>query len=164
MPTYEYQCEDGHDFEVYCTISARPEAPPCTEVVFVPHVSPTDLGLEPTEDEVPDPLHGRAYTQDNVPGTLCLCGATSRRVFRTAPMIWTSETHNTVLDYPGSKSKKAGYTMSHADKAATRVSCGAGGMINPRTSAEHPMAARVMPEWKTSTRRRLGIPAVKREG
>lgn len=164
MPTYEYQCEDGHDFDVYCTISARPETPACTEVVFVPHVSPSDLGLEPATDETLDALHGRPYTQDDVPGTLCLCGATSKRVFRTAPMIWTSETHSTILDYPGSKRQKAGYTMSHGDKAATRVSSGAGGMINPRTSAEHPMAARIMPEWKTSTRRRMGIPAVKRGG
>ena len=164
MPTYEYLCEDGHEFEVYCTISARPESPSCTEIVFVPHVSPTDLGLEATQAEDINATQGRVYTQDDVVGTLCLCGATSKRVFRTAPMVWTSETHNTILDYPGSKKQKAGYTMSHGDKAATRVSSGAGGMINPRTSAEHPMAARIMPEWKTSTRRRLGIPGVKREG
>lgn len=29
MPTYEFQCTEGHDFEHFCSISAKPSSTPC---------------------------------------------------------------------------------------------------------------------------------------
>lgn len=40
MPTYDYGCEDKHDFEVRCSISARPATTPC------PHPGCTKLAKQ----------------------------------------------------------------------------------------------------------------------
>ena len=29
MPTYEFECEEGHQFEIFCSISSKPENPSC---------------------------------------------------------------------------------------------------------------------------------------
>lgn len=31
MPTYSFQCPEGHTFDIFCSISAKPDAPPCPE-------------------------------------------------------------------------------------------------------------------------------------
>ena len=55
------------------------------------------------------------------------CGAGSRHVFLVAPAMPTL----IVVDYPGSKKHKAGYSHSHADKAGTKIQVGYGGKITP---------------------------------
>lgn len=128
MPTYEFECPEGHQFEIFCSISSKPEHPPCSVVVEKAFCSPC------TEE----------------------CGKAAKQVFRTPPTTWiVGEGHKTVLDYPGSKGLKAGYVHSHGFKHATKVSSGAGGVINPRTSAEHPVVNNIIPDYKTSTKRRL---------
>jgi hypothetical protein len=86
------------------------------------------------------------------------CGLAAKQVFLTAPDLWiTGDSGNrkTVLDTPGAKAHKAGYVHSHGDIGVQKVSVGAGGALNPRTHREHPLAARVQPDYKTSTKRRL---------
>lgn len=135
MPTYEYACPEGHQFEIYCSISSKPDAPPCPEVLYYERLEPTEMA-QPVEPHV--------------------CGLPARQVFLTPPTTWIPGVdHKTVLDYPGSKAHKAGHVHSHGFKYATKVSVGAGGAINPRTSAENPLAQRIIPDYKTSTKRRL---------
>ena len=43
-----------------------------------------------------------------------------------------------VVDYPGSKKFKAGYTMSHGDKRGTRIQTGYGGKVTPRDEGPPP--------------------------
>lgn len=139
MPIYEYMCPEGHQFEIRCSVSARPEAPPCPWAVTRPigHGNDGDSCEDSTEEEIN-----------------CLLPA--KQVFITPPITWIPGVdHTTVLDYPGSKSQKAGHVHSHGFKYATKVSVGAGGALNPRTSAEMPLASRVIPDYKTSTKRRL---------
>lgn len=71
------------------------------------------------------------------------CGAEAKSIVKTAPTVWGGVG---VLDYPGSKKFKAGYVHSHGDKPAEKVSMGFGGMINPSTTALHPLANRVVPD------------------
>lgn len=139
MPTYEFECPEGHQFEIYCSISSKPDAPPCPCTVArkVGHDNGGSFCEDCAEEEVP-------------------CGLTARQVFLTPPTTWIPGVdHKTVLDYPGSKAHKAGHVHSHGFKHATKVSSGAGGMINPRTSAENPIVDRVIPDYKTTTKRRL---------
>lgn len=139
MPTYEYECPEGHQFEIYCSISSKPDAPPCPCVVARPvgHGNGGDFCEDCAEEEVP-------------------CALPARQIFLTPPTTWIPGVdHKTVLDYPGSKAHKAGTVHSHGFKHATKVSSGAGGMINPRTSAEDPIVNNVIPDYKTSTKRRL---------
>lgn len=75
------------------------------------------------------------------------CAATATRFFGSAPMVWDS-TKTTVLDYPGSKRLKAGYQHTHGDRSATRMSVGAGGVLNPSHRPRDPMADYIKPEWK----------------
>jgi hypothetical protein len=136
VPTYEWSCPDGHTFEIYCSISSKPEAPPCPEVLYYESVESDDPNVAPVK-----PVE---------------CGKPAHQVFLTPPTTWIPGVdHKTVLDYPGSKAHKAGHVHSHGFKYATKVSAGAGGMINPRTSAEAPIVNRVIPDYKTSTKRRL---------
>lgn len=71
------------------------------------------------------------------------CGEACKQVFLTSPHVWKGLY---VLDYPGSKEKKAGYVHSHVDPGATRVSVGAGGALNPKSKELHPMAHKVIPD------------------
>ena len=146
MPTYEFLCEAQHTFEIYCSISSKPDHPSCPiEVVYpVPAVAIMCTEHEPgCTCKQPAPERGP-------------CGAPSKQVFLTPPTTWIPGVdHKTVLDYPGSKAHKAGHVHSHGFKHATKVSSGAGGMINPRTSAENPIVDRVIPDYKTTTKRRL---------
>lgn len=75
------------------------------------------------------------------------CGEVCRQAFLTAPHVWKGLY---VLDYPGSKSLKAGYIHSHGDPGVEKVSSGAGGMLNPKTKELHPIAHNVFPEKKPS--------------
>ena len=61
------------------------------------------------------------------------CGAESHHVFLTAPAMPT----HIVVDYPGSKKFKAGYTHTHGDRKGTKIQVGAGGKI---TRSEEPKA------------------------
>ena len=135
MPTYEFRCPEGHTFEIFCSISSKPNAPPCPA-------------------EVADPAHG----QEDASPVANPCGLAAKQVFLTPPDLWiTGDSGNrkTVLDTPGAKANKAGYVHSHGDIGVQKVSVGAGGALNPRTHREHPLAARVQPDYKTSTKRRL---------
>ncbi len=87
MPTYDYGCKNGHDFEVRCSIADRPQELSC-----------------PT------------------------CGGSSHQVILQAPKLFTT----IVPDYPGSKKLKAGYTLSHADKNATKTLSGPYGMVQKK--------------------------------
>lgn len=149
MPTYEYECPEGHQFEIYCSISSKPENPPC----------PVSIRMRFREDKCEQQMsHGRdgAAQCDVCPVEPEPCELPARQVFLTPPTTWIPGVdHKTVLDYPGSKAHKAGHVHSHGFKYATKVSSGAGGMINPRTSAEAPIVNRVIPDYKTSTKRRL---------
>lgn len=90
MPTFEFRCSNQHDFELRCSISSKPESPPC-----------------PT------------------------CEAPAKQVFLTPPPIWIpGVTHQTVLDYPGSKAQKAGHVHTHGYKPATKVQSGYGGVTS----------------------------------
>ena len=73
------------------------------------------------------------------------CGGVTRQVILTAPHVWKNLY---VLDYPGSKALKAGYIHSHGDPGVSKVSSGAGGMLNPKTKELHPIAHNVIPERK----------------
>lgn len=137
MPTYEYSCPSGHNFEIFCSISSKPEAPPCPEVLCYEQLEPTDIA-QPVEPRV--------------------CGLPAKQVFLTPPDLWiTGDCGNrkTVLDTPGSKANKAGYVHTHGNIGVQKVSVGAGGALNPRTHREHPLAERVRPDYKTTTKRRL---------
>lgn len=139
MPTYEYRCPDGHDFEIFCSISSKPEAPPC------PYERCTVDGHDDVLCKSDDPC-------------IAVCGLPAKQVFLTAPDLWiTGDSGNrkTVLDTPGAKAHKAGYVHSHGNIGVQKVSVGAGGALNPRTHREHPLAARVQPDYKTSTKRRI---------
>ena len=140
MPTYEYQCPEGHQFEIRCsTISAKPDAPECPCIVARPvgHGNGGDFCEGCAEEEVP-------------------CGLVAKQVFITPPVTWIPGVdHKTVLDYPGSKGLKAGHVHTHGFKHVNKVSVGAGGALNPRTSAENPIVDRVIPDYKTSTKRRM---------
>lgn len=71
------------------------------------------------------------------------CGEPMRQVFLSAPHQWKNLY---VLDYPGSKALKAGFVHSHGDPGVRRVSVGAGGALNPKTSPLHPLARNVIPD------------------
>jgi hypothetical protein len=146
MPTYEFMCHEGHQFDIWCSISSKPEHPPC-----------------PVEVRYPVPMIA-VMCEEHEPGCTCKqpvpqlgpCEAPSKQVFLTPPTTWIAGVdHKTVLDYPGSKAQKAGHVHSHGFKYGTKVSSGAGGMINPRTSTEAPVASNVIPDYKTSTKRWL---------
>lgn len=79
------------------------------------------------------------------------CGADSRRVILTVPPLLTE----IIPSYPGSKKLKAGYVHSHGDKAATKVSSGYGGCVNPRTNDLDPIAKGVIPEPPKTPQKRL---------
>lgn len=135
MPTYEFMCPEGHQFEIWCSISSKPENPPCPVEVERTYCNPPCDMCSPSDEP---------------------CGLPAKQVFLTPPTTWIAGVdHKTVLDYPGSKAQKAGHVHSHGFKYGTKVSSGAGGMINPRTSAEAPVASNVIPDYKTSTKRRL---------
>lgn len=143
MPTFEFACPEGHTFEIYCSISSKPEAPPCPVALFFERSEPVEVTCD---DE----------TVTMTPVQPHVCGLPARQVFLTPPTTWIPGVdHKTVLDYPGSKGLKAGHVHSHGFKHATKMSVGAGGVINPRTSPENPIVDRVIPDYKTSTKRRL---------
>lgn len=145
MPTYEYECPQGHQFEIYCSISSKPDAPPCPCVV--------ETGERPAIGCL---THDASETCERCTSYTEPCALPARQIFLTPPTTWIPGVdHKTVLDYPGSKAHKAGTVHSHGFKHATKVSSGAGGMINPRTSAEAPIVNNVIPDYKTSTKRRL---------
>lgn len=79
------------------------------------------------------------------------CGEVAKGLIMGAPMLMT----NVVPSYPGCKKVKAGYVHSHGDKAATKVSSGFGGCVNPKTSAEDPIVNGVMPEAPKNPKPRL---------
>ena len=137
VPTFEYACPEGHQFEIWCSISSKPEHPSCPQLVCK------------------DKTHEYEFC-DNNSDCVGPCGIPAKQVFLTPPTTWIAGVdHKTVLDYPGSKAQKAGHVHSHGFKYGTKVSSGVGGMINPRTSAEAPVASNVIPDYKTSTKRRL---------
>ena len=152
MPTYEFQCANGHNFEHRCSISNKPNELPCPVEIELPAVD-----VSCTDSEHEQPCSCQCPKTEKAP-----CGAEATQVFRTAPPIWIpGVTHNTVLDYPGSKAHKAGFQMSHGNIGVKKVSVGAGGALNPRTHREHPLASAVIPDPKTSVKRRLRTEGVK---
>lgn len=79
------------------------------------------------------------------------CGKPSKSFLGGVPALLTT----IIPSYPGCKKQKAGYIHSHGDKAATKVSSGYGGAVNPKTSAENPIVNGVMPEAPKNPKPRL---------
>lgn len=143
MPTYEYQCPDGHEFEIFVqTVSARPVSPPC----------PCTVGTRYRPDLCPGAFsHGydAAATCERCPEEPEPCELPAKQVFRTPAQAWIPGVNKeTVFDYPGSKVHKAGYVHGYVDPGVKKVSAGAGGVLNPSTRDRHPLAKVVQPDWK----------------
>lgn len=129
MPSYDFECPDGHIFELRSSITNKPDAPPCTHIVHEQEVS----------------LIGE--TRPRVVPTYC--GKPSKQIFTTMPVIWIPGVNKeTVLDYPGSKRLKAGYVHHMVDPGVKKVSSGYGGVLNPSFKDRHPLSKVVQPDWK----------------
>ena len=142
MPTYEFRCPDGHDFEVRSSISGKPDAPPCPfEVEDYPR---PDLCLSRhAQDE---------FVCPDCPSEKDICGKPGKQIFLTVPVIWIpGVTHERVFDYPGSKAQKAGYVHTHGDKPATRVQSGYGGTTSTSFKHHDEVADWVIPDKTKST-------------
>ena len=137
MPTYEYLCGNGHEFEFRSSISAKPDHPPC------PYV-----GRRPVPALCRWP-HGEGEACAECPTEEITCPAESKQVIRTVPVAWIPGVNKeTVFDYPGSKALKAGHIHYMVDPGVKKVSSGYGGMLNPRTAERHPAGKMVQAEWK----------------
>lgn len=80
------------------------------------------------------------------------CDAVADQTIESFPTLWlVGTTHKTVLDYAGSQSQKAGSVHRFPELINHRTGARKG------TTAMHPLAAAVQPEYKTSTRRREGL-------
>lgn len=117
MPVYDFECPDGHIYEVRCSIAEREQAFACTHAVYtVGAVTGDEPGNEP-------------------------CGQIGKRLISTPAMPTTI-----VLDYPGSKRLKAGYVHSHGPRKASKIQSGYGGMVSPERKHLHPIANNVIPQ------------------
>lgn len=131
MPFYDFRCECGHEFEYLVSISNKPKSVICpVSRETPPGACETDYTLTPQENP---------------------CGQEAKPFLLAMPFI--NDTSVRILDYPGSKRLKAGYVHSHVDPGVKKVSVGAGGILNPRTSDLHPAASWVQPEWKKRAQR-----------
>lgn len=72
------------------------------------------------------------------------CHELSTLVILAAPHL--NDGTKVVLDYPGSKRLKAGYSHSHGPKAASRFQIGAGGAVSPEKKHRSVLADNVIPE------------------
>lgn len=141
MPTYEYECSEGHPFEVRSSISNKPDHPACPCPVGTRHRP--DLCDRRFSHAMDEPFC-EFCPEESEP-----CEATSRQVIRTVPIAWIPGVNKeTVLDYPGSKRLKAGYIHHMVDPGVKKVSSGYGGMLNPQTKERHPIGKAVQAEWK----------------
>lgn len=126
---YEFECPDGHVFEVRCRMDERDDEHCCTYVEF-----PAEVGASVSPD---DPTHLQIALSGKV------CGKVGKRLI-SSPHV--NDPNKCVLTYPGSMGLKAGYVHSHGPKMATKLQSGYGGVVTPTAKHEHPIAAGVQPE------------------
>jgi len=58
----------------------------------------------------------------------CTCNCLMEKVWKKCPITLGE----IIPSYPGSKKQAAGYVHSHADRPATKVQSGYGGIVNPK--------------------------------
>lgn len=118
MPTYNYECTNGHVTERFCWISehnANPR-PPC------PHEDEgTPCGAETKQIFLSAPH--QCDTTKHIMAYKTSDGQSSRRFM-------------------------AGHVHSYVDPGPTKVSVGAAGQLNPSHRPLHPAAKMFQPEWK----------------
>jgi predicted nucleic acid-binding Zn ribbon protein len=141
MPTYEFRCEAGHDFEHRCGISSKPDQLACPAHLVRYHF------------DMHEPVEGDSETWcEKCGGAPLICGKPAKQVFLTPPPIWIpGVTHQTVLDYPGSKAQKAGHVHSHGYKPATKVQSGYGGVTSTAFRHNDEVANWVKPDGSSGT-------------
>lgn len=131
MPTYDYECPQGHVFEVRCSIAESDNVQRCDHPVPLVQYGMDKSGLpkkiQDLVENPPDALVAALGVPREFIAPTRACGLAGKRLI-SAPAIPS----HIVVDYPGSKKHKAGYQHSHGDRPGTKIQVGSGGKISYR--------------------------------